>query len=345
MAVLSTIPAQVAAAISAIALSIAGVCAPAIAADATSAAEQIAQADSASIRFSWKLKGEYAPFYVALDQGYFAAEGLKVTMGEGSGAQATLAAVDQGQETATFAPGVFGQQAISNGLPVKIIALYHPATPMAITSHKTKPIRTPKDLEGKRMVTSVGDTVSDFLDVFCGINNVDCSKVEKIQVNIAGRLSAFLSGSVDAMGTYTNIDLPTLEEKGETAGLVVMDLAKFGLEVPGGSLIVSNKTVAQEPEKLKKLLRALNKGVAFCKKDAKAGAQILKKYWQTTLSDHVVAEQVRLTMEAVPEQPGKPLGWVDEKSFATSLKHLKQVGKIKEILPLDKYYTNDLLPK
>ena len=84
------------------------------------------------VRFTWKIKGPYAPLYVAQDKGLFAKQGLAVTMGEGAGGQAAMAALMQGQEDAVVAPGVYALTTVSKGMPVKIVALYHPATPLAI---------------------------------------------------------------------------------------------------------------------------------------------------------------------------------------------------------------------
>lgn len=293
-----------------------------------------------SIRFSWKLKGEYAPFYVAQDQGYFAEEGLKVSLGPGSGAQGALAAVEQGQETATFAPAVFGLQAVSKGLKVKIIALYHPGTPMAFISHPGNPINSPKDLEGKKLAHSVGDTASDFLPVFCQANKIDCSKITMVSMNFKAIMPSFLAKEVDATAAYRTNDIPVLEAKG--VKLVVLDLPKHGLSVPGGSLITSDKQIAEKPKALKGLLRALGRGYRFAQKDPAAAAKIMKKHWDTTLSDDVVTEQVKQTVDAVPDYGGKPVGWIDSDVFGESLQQIKDAGKIETILPLDAYYTNGL---
>ena len=53
---------------------------PAFTAEAGESAVQLAEATPVSVRFSWKLKGEYAPFYVALDKGYFTDAGVKVKL-------------------------------------------------------------------------------------------------------------------------------------------------------------------------------------------------------------------------------------------------------------------------
>jgi len=293
-----------------------------------------------SIRFSWKLKGEYAPLYVALDQGYFAEEGLKVSLGPGSGSQAALAAVVQGQETATFAPAVFGLQGISKGLSVKIIALYHPGTPMAFISHPDNPVNSPKDLEGKKLAFSVGDTASDFLPVFCQANEIDCDKINMVGMNFKAIMPSFLAKKVDVTAAYRTNDIPVLEAKG--VKLVILDLPQNGLNVPGGSLITSDKQIAENPKALSGMLRAIDRGYRFSKKDPAAAAKIMKKYWDTTLADEVVTEQVKQTVAAVPDYDGKPIGWIDSDVFNSSLQQIKDAGKIDEVLPLDTYFTNAL---
>src|SRR5262249_25902224 len=81
-----------------------------------------------TVRFTWKLKGEYAPLYVALQKGYYNAEGLDVQLSEGNGAQNVLKAVASGNETLGYGPAVAAPRAVSHGLPVKV-APPHPTTP------------------------------------------------------------------------------------------------------------------------------------------------------------------------------------------------------------------------
>src|SRR3982751_4440096 len=116
-----------------------------------------------NLRFSWKLKGQYAALYVAKQKGYFAREGLDVHLGEGAGAPAALGALLQGQEDVVLLPGIFALTAISQGMPVKMIALYVPKGPVALVSKDSKPVRVPKDLEGKTLGASVGETGTTYM--------------------------------------------------------------------------------------------------------------------------------------------------------------------------------------
>src|SRR5258705_4662882 len=85
-----------------------------------------------TVRFTWKLKGEYAPLYVALEKGYYKAEGLDVALSEGNGAQNVLKALAAGNEKFGYGPAVAAAQAVSQGLPVKVIALYQTSAPMGV---------------------------------------------------------------------------------------------------------------------------------------------------------------------------------------------------------------------
>jgi len=68
----------------------------------------VAQAqEQVNVRFSWKLKGEYAALFVAQEKGFYAREGLAVRLGEGAGAPAALGALLQGQEDAVLLPAIF----------------------------------------------------------------------------------------------------------------------------------------------------------------------------------------------------------------------------------------------
>src|SRR5215475_14212567 len=97
--------------------------------------------EKVTVRFTWKLKGEYAPLYVALEKGYYKAEGLDVSLSEGNGAQNVLKALAAGNENFGYGPAVAAAQAVSQGLPVKVVALYQTSAPMAVIAFPDTPLK------------------------------------------------------------------------------------------------------------------------------------------------------------------------------------------------------------
>jgi NitT/TauT family transport system substrate-binding protein len=302
-----------------------------------------AQADEqVNVRFSWKLKGEYAAMYVAQEKGFYAREGLTVRLGEGAGAPAALGALLQGQEDAVLLPAIFALTAISKGMPVKLISLYHPKTPIALISWPENPVRVPKDLEGKVIATAIGETGTTYLDSFCKKNGVDCAKVKKVQVDAQSRVPLFVQHKVDVVSVYQTNDLPVLEEKQGTK-FIVLEMDKNGLSVPGMALVSSDAIIAKKPEVLRKLLKAVGEGVVAMKKDPAEGADAIVKNWPGHPSVSSVTTQVKATADAIPATPGHPVGWIDDKVIADALQLLKSTGEVDAPKPTDAYFTNSLL--
>ena len=96
--------------------------------------------ENVNVRFSWKLKGEYAPLYHTQASGKFKSKGLSVNLGEGAGSQAALGALIQGQEDVVIMPAIFAMTAIQKGMPIKIAAVYHRSAPVVFISHPENPI-------------------------------------------------------------------------------------------------------------------------------------------------------------------------------------------------------------
>ena len=301
-------------------------------------------ADEVNVRFSWKLKGEYAHLYLAHEKGFYSSKGLSVRMGEGAGAPAALGALLQGQEDVVIVPGIFAVSAIQKGMPIKIIAMYHPKTPVVLASHPDKPIRRPKDLEGKTVAHSVGETGTSYLSVFCAVNGVDCNKVKKVQMDAQSRVPQFLQRQVDVVSVYRSNDLPILEARTGTK-FVLLDLAENGLAIPGLAAVSSDAIIARKPDVLRRYLAAVNEGIEATRKDPKAAAAALGKGWQGGPAQEIVEAQVRATMDAVQAEPGKPIGWIDAKEISQSLELLKSDGDFGTPKPVDVFFTNSLLTK
>jgi len=312
-----------------------------VAAAATYTGAALAQ-DQVNVRFSWKMKGEYGPLFLAQEKGAYAKEKLNVRMGEGAGAQAALGALLQGQEDIVILPAVFALTAIQKGMPVKLVAIYHPRTPIGIISFPDKPVRVPKDLEGKTIAHSVGETGTSYLDAFCKLNSVDCGKISKVQMNSQSRMPQFLQRQVDLVTVYTNVDLPLIEAQTKQK-YVLLDMPKYGFTIPGLAVVTSDAIIAAKPDVIKRYLRATAQGIADTKANNDEATRAMMKNWSGGPDAAIVAEQVKLTAAAIPVPAGHTIGWIDDKLIADTLDLLKSAGEIDAPKPTSTYYTNALL--
>ena len=298
--------------------------------------------DPINVRFSWKMKGEYGPFFMAQEKGLYAKEKLAVKMGEGAGAQAALGALIQGQEDVVVLPAVFALTAISKGMPIKLVAIYHPKTPLGILSFPDKAVRTPKDLEGKTIAHSVGETGTSYLDAFCKANNVDCAKITKVQMNAQSRMPQFLQRQVDLVTVYLNNELPLIEAQAKQK-FVMLDMAKFSFAVPGLAVVTSDALIASKPDALKRFLRATSEGIREMKANPGDAAKATIKNWSGAPDVALVEAQVKVTADGISVPAGKTIGWIDDKLIVDTLELLKSTGEIDAPKATSTYYTNALL--
>ncbi len=298
--------------------------------------------EKVTVRFTWKLKGEYAPLYVALEKGYYKAEGLDVQLSEGNGAQNVLKALAAGNEKFGYGPAVAAAQAVSQGLPVKVVALYQTSAPMGVIAYPDTPLKGPKDLEGKRLAISVGETFGDMIRPFTRVNNVDLSKIQLIQMDASARTMQFLTRKIDVMSVYLSNELPQIEKR---AGVKfnVIRVSDFGLNVLGSSMYVSSAFAEQNPDTVKKLLRATAKGYRDAMADPKEAAKMMAKHMAVPEQPDVLDQQVEATVVSTNAPAGKPIGWQVDADWQANLNLLKETGSIPDIKALNVYFTNEYL--
>ena len=107
----------------------------------------------------WKFEGPSAPYFVAIDKGYYKAEGLDVTVDSGPGSVAGIGRVAAG----TYPLGFFDVNSLARFFnenpdkPVKAILMVYDRPPFSIVSLAKSGIAKPKDLEGKILGAPAAD--------------------------------------------------------------------------------------------------------------------------------------------------------------------------------------------
>ena len=303
---------------------------------------QAAAPEKVLVRFTWKLYGVYAPLFVALDKDYFTDEGLSVELAEGSGSETVIKLIGAGTDKIGFGPGVVAAEAVSAGLPVKVIANYMDSTPIGLISFPEVPLETPKDLEGRTVGVARAETFANMIEPFARINGIDLSKVTRVQFEAATRNAQFAARKIDIISVYLNNDLPLLAHK-LSVKFNVLKVAGFGLKLMGSSYFVNDDFAKENPGTLRKLLRATARGYAEALKNPKEATAMLSKRMAVKMDPIMLETQVAETLAATTSPAGKPFGWQEQSMWRSNLELLKAAGSIREIKELGAYYTNEFL--
>jgi ABC-type nitrate/sulfonate/bicarbonate transport system substrate-binding protein len=296
-----------------------------------------------TLRLNWRIKGEFAPFYITKEKGFFEKYGLNVEVLEGNGSGTTLQLIAQNRDDFGINSTVEPAQGIEKGMPVKIIATYMEKSPLLIASHPDTPVRTPKDLEGKKIVMSIASTLTNVFPQFLSSNNVDASKVQVVAVETSARNGIFLNKEVEAVAIFSTNEYPIFEKQLGTE-LVPLYLYDFGFDLAGMSIIANNSFLEKNPNTTRRFLAALNEGFAYTFENPRESAQIIKKLFPEEVDEDMVYAQIKLTGD-ISIIEGYPFGWMSEEKMIKTLDILETGKLIDKRIKLEDYYTNEFSPK
>ena len=211
-----------------------------------------------------KLEGPAAPFLVALEQGYFKAEGLEVTIEASAGALEPITRVASG----AFDIGIGDMNMLiryhdqNPAAPLKAVFVVNNRPSYAIIGRKSRGVSAPTDLEGKKLGAPAIEQASAQWPIFAKLNQLDAAKVSVINVGIAVREPMLMAGEVDAVTGVSFSSPIVLREKGVPADdIAVLLMSAYGLDLYGNAIFVNSKVLAEKPEAVKGFLRALTQGL------------------------------------------------------------------------------------
>jgi NitT/TauT family transport system substrate-binding protein len=243
-----------------------------MAAFVVSAVASMPAAAETGIKFAldWRFEGPAAPFLVAIDKGYFTAEGLDVSIEPGNGSVEPINRVATGGYDFGFGDINtlirFRDQTPANA--VKAVFMVHNKPPFAIISRKSRGITAPKDLEGKKLGAPAGDAAFAQWPVFVQANGIDATKVKVENVGFPVREPMLAAAQVDAITGFSFSAYVTLKDRGVPVDdLVLMPMANYGVNLYGNAIIVNAKFAAEKPEAVRGFLRAVLKGLTDSVRD------------------------------------------------------------------------------
>jgi len=191
-----------------------------------------------NLRFlhEWRFEGHVAPFLVALDKGYYQAEGLNVTIDPGTGSLDSINRV----ATRAYDMSVADINSLMRyrdnpaSAPVKAVMMVYDSPPFAILTLKKNNIRTPKDLEGKVLGAPAADGAWAQFPILAKVNNIDTAKVRVENVGFPVREALLAQGRVDAVTAFGSNALGVVAQGVPESEVVVMMMRRYGLGGPGG---------------------------------------------------------------------------------------------------------------
>ena len=240
-----------------------------------------AWAQETNVRFQldWRFEGNAALFTLPAAKGYFKAEKLNVTVDAGNGSGGTITRVASGAYDMGFADLAALMEFHANNptapnKPVAVMMVYN-NTPAAVLALKKSGIKTPADLNGKKLGAPVFDGGRKAFPIFAKANNV--SGVTWTSMDPPLRETMLVRGDIDAITGFAFTSLLNLEARGIKADdIVVLPYQDHGVKLYGNAVIASEDFIKKNPEAVKAFLRAFTRGVKDLIADPKAAIATVK---------------------------------------------------------------------
>jgi ABC-type nitrate/sulfonate/bicarbonate transport system substrate-binding protein len=208
-----------------------------------------------AMQAAWINDAEFAGYFLAMDQGYYTAEGIDLTYLPGGPDVIPEATIVAGRaDVALTTPDTTIKAILEQGAKFKIIGAQYQKNPIGIVSLAKAPILTPADMVGKTIAVPPVNTIS--VEAVLAMNNIDRASVNIVPY--AYDPTPLIKGEIDASLDFTTNVPYTIEQAGEEA--VSFLLYDFGYTIYNDTVVVTEDVLATKRAEIVAWLRASRKG-------------------------------------------------------------------------------------
>jgi NitT/TauT family transport system substrate-binding protein len=235
------------------------------------------------VRFSldWIPGSVHAPFFIALYEGYYKAEGLDVAIDRGKGSaelvrQLASGVYDMGYPDISVVTD-FDSKNPDKGFPVLLMG--YEQAPAAIVFLKSSGITEPKQLEGKKLGSAANDATFKLFPIFAKHAGIDASKVAIQYIEPKLREVLLAKHEVDAIPGQIFNAMLELKAKGVQEADVGSFLYRdYGLDLYGNGVAASPAFRKDHPDAVKGFIRATIKGMQDLARDPDLALKMTLQY-------------------------------------------------------------------
>ena len=296
----------------------------------------------ASLRLKWLPQAQFAGFYLAKARGYYAAEGIDLTINPGGPNLLTENLVATNADTFGLSGGtdsVFAAR--EKALPITCIGVSHQVTPFFFVARADGPIRTLADFRGKNLTawfTGAHFVLRGML-AQAGLKPEDYN-LQPQQVSV----TPFVDGQTDVVTATKYNEFWTLVSRMGRDKLRTFVAEDYGITFPRDTLIVGESVAKEKPELVKGFLRASIKGWREALADQKLGVDTVMGVAPTLNREHqefMLTECGKLMLAGKAASEG--LFWIDDAAVKSAHDFLLRNEVIKSPIDLAAAYDGSFL--
>jgi NitT/TauT family transport system substrate-binding protein len=296
-----------------------------------------------TLQLQWVTQAQFAGYYIALDKGWYAQEGIDLTIIPGGPDHDPGNLV--GSASRDFGTVLLADLAVAvqEGKQVIGIAQIQQSNGLLLVSKASSGVQTPKDLRGKRVSVWLGSWETQFNALMSqqSISSEDFSLVSQ-----GYGVTPFLNDEVDVASAMSYNEYYTILESGiRREDLNIINYGNFGLDFPGDTLFTSRALLEQNPDLCVRMVRASLRGWQYAIEHPEEAVDSVLKHDQTGVQTRAHQMSMMTEISKLTLTAGGTLGYSDAAALQKTLDTLMQFNILKDSVQPADVITNEIWQK
>lgn len=288
-----------------------------------------------SIQMAWLHEAQGAGFFAADQNGYYAAQGLAVTLLPGGPTVDRIASVLGGTAQLGVVVGDELLLARADGKPVRAVATIYRRSPVAFVAAADSGIKRPQDFAGKtvRVVPNLAPSLRAMMA------RVGVRPDQYREVALPSDIVEFRSGKAPVWGVYITSLVVALERAGHRLNRIYPE--DYGVHQYGDTLFTTDELITRDPDLVARVVRATLEGWRFAVENPHRVAALVRRYRPDADADLETAKMVA-TIPLISTGEDS-IGWMRPEVWAGMERMLRREGVLKPPLDASQAYTLQFL--
>lgn len=301
-------------------------------------------ADKASLRLNWVLIGQHPPYYLGVERGYYAEEGIDLTINEGRGSGPAVQLVAGGEDTFGLADTGAVIAGKAKGAPVTVIMSLFRTSNLGVTCREDAGVTTLTDLYGKKVAVTAGDALHQMWPGLVAANGLDGDKITLVFMDPAAKPLSVLENRTECLLGGVDDQAITIESQGTPVSII--RFADNGFNTLTLGVFTNQKVIDESPDLVARFSRATAKSWEASIADPAAAIAAAAKA-KPGINEDILRKQFDASTALLPPPDGAdiPFGLATAEDWAQTLNILKTFRGLETDVADADHYNYDFLPQ
>ncbi len=292
---------------------------------------------------NWKISGDHAPYYVALEKGWYDEVGLDVNVVLGQGSGFTVQSVDTGKAQMGIADAPVAVAGRAKGANVTIVGIIFDKHPNSMFFWNDSGIVEPQDLVGKTVAVPASDGHKVMWPAFARLIGIDPDSVEFVNIEPAAKVAALAGHRADAVfELYTGQPFMAKAIPADELGNILW--ADYGFDLYAHSYVANNDVVENNPELIRRFLDATYRAWEFTLQNPEEAIEILAKYHPINQDDYLANLMLVREFFMTERYKNEGIGYIDADRAQKTLDMVAEYQGVDIEFTAQEMFNNSFLP-